>query len=298
MNKKRVFLTGSGGFIARNIIEQLGDKYFFVAPSHKDLDLLDLQSVDKFFKKNKFFDYVIHTANVGGNRKISDTPDIAVSNLKMFFNVERNRKHFGRMLHLGSGIEYAKERHLKRVRESDFGKFVPEDNFGFYKYLCGKYIESSEHITNFRIFGIFGKWEDFSIRFISNAICKSVLGMPITIHQNVYFDYLHIDDFVKITDHFLNHKMKHKSYNVGAGKRIDLVTLAQKINGFSKTKSKIKVAVSGLLNEYTCDNKRLINELGNFKFSDIDDSIEDLYKWYLSRKKFLRKKDFLNDYFN
>ena len=297
MKKLRIFLSGRTGFIARNILEQLNSKYDFVSPSHKELDLLDFSAVERFFKKNNHFDFALHSAIVGGNRKVPDTPQIANINLRMFFSVARNRQYFGKMIHLGSGIEYGKERPLRKVQETDFDKFVPKDNFGFYKYLCGKYIESVEGILNLRLFGVFGKYEDASIRFISNAICKSILGMPITINQNVFFDYLCIDDFVRILDYFLNHRVKFKSYNVGTGKGIDLVTIANKINKIVQQNSSIKIRLKGLANEYTCDNKLLIEEMGTFKFTDFDDSLPKLHDWYFSRRSKLRKKDFLDDYF-
>lgn len=298
MKKLRVFITGSSGFIARNILAQLAGKYDFVAPTHREIDLLSYSSVDNFFKKNKYFDSVIHTAVIGGNRKVPNTPQIAVDNLKMFFNLVRNRDYFGRMIHLGSGIEYGKGRPLRQVREGDFDKYVPQDNFGFYKYLCGKYIENSSGITNLRLFGVFGKYEDASIRFISNALCKSILGMPITIHQNVFFDYLYVLDFIKILDYILTHKTNYKSYNVGTGERIDLVTIANKINQIVPQKSKVLIRVKGLANEYTCNNNRLKNELGSFKFTQFDRSLVELYNWYLEHKTNLRKKDFLDDHFS
>ena len=299
MKKLRIFVTGSSGFIARNIIEKLGTKYKFIALTHKELDLLDSTAVNRFFKKNEYFDFVIHTAIVGGNRKIPNTSEIATNNLRMFFNVVRNQQYFGRMIHIGSGIEYGKERPLKKVRERDFDKYIPQDNFGFYKYLCGKYIESSgsDGLINLRLFGIFGRYEDASIRFISNAICKSILEIPITINQNIFLDYLYIDDFIRILDYFLSHKTRYKSYNVGTGKSIDLITSAKKINQIAVKKSKLVVAHKGLANEYTCSNRRLMEELGDFKFTNFDISLEELYNWYLERKNELKKRDFLDDYF-
>lgn len=297
MKKLRIFVTGSSGFIARNIIEKLGGKYKFIAPTHKELDLLDSTAVNWFFKKNEYFDFVIHTAIVGGNRKVANTSEIAIVNLRMFFNLARNRQYFVKMIHLGSGIEYGKERPLKKVKETDFDKFIPQDNFGLYKYLCGKYIETADGILNLRLFGVFGKYEDSTIRFISNAICKSILGIPITINQNIFLDYLYIDDFIRILDYFLSHKTRYKSYNVGTGKSIDLITSAKKINQIAVKESKIVVAHKGLENEYTCSNRRLMEELGDFNFNNFDISLEELYNWYLERKNELKKRDFLDDYF-
>lgn len=297
MKKLRIFITGASGFVGRNILEQLGSKYEIAAPTHSELDLLDFGAVEKFFKEKEPFHLVIHTAVFGGNRKIPSTAEITNVNLRMFFNIVRCDKYFKKMVFLGSGIEYGKEKPIKLVSENDFDRRVPQDGFGFYKYLCGKYIESCDNIINLRLFGVWGKYEDHTIRFISNAICKTLFGLPITINQNVYFDYLFVDDFVKILDYFINCDPHYKSYNVGTGKRIDLLTIANKIRMLAGGKSEILVKHPGLGNEYTCNSARLLSEIGGFKFSDFDKSLEGLYRWYKGMKPKLSKEDFLDDHF-
>ncbi len=54
-----------------------------------------------------------------------------------------------------------------------------------------------------RLFGVFGPHEDYAIRFISNAICKALFGLPITLRQNRTFSYLFIDDLGPIVERFL-----------------------------------------------------------------------------------------------
>lgn len=293
----KIFVTGANGFIARNVIGQLGSKYNFVAPSHKELDLLNTSSVDQFFLRHKHFDIVIHTANIGGTRKTKDSSKTFHSNLKMFFNIVRNEKQFDKLINLGSGAEYGKQELIKKVGEKDFGRNVPEDLYGFYKYICSDVIEGHDKFINLRLFAVWGKYEDYQIRFISNAICKSILQLPITINKNVFFDYLYIDDLVKIIDFFINHKTTSRVFNVGRAKAIDLLTIAKKINKIAPKKQEIIVHNRGLGNEYTCDNSRLLKEIGTFKFSDFDQTLKELYRWYLKIKSRLEKESFSNDYF-
>lgn len=297
MKKLRIFITGASGFIGKNIIEQLGKKYNFIAPSHKQLNLLNFETVSEFFRKNHGLDLVIHCANIGGTRRVPDTPLVTCNNLRMFFNLIGNKHYFKRMINLGSGADLDKSGPIKMASEDDFGLRIPTDGYGFYKYICTKYIESSENIVNLKLFGVFGKYEDWRIRFISNAICKSIFNLPITINQNVFFDYLYIKDFTKILEFFLNNKVKLKSYNVTAGKAIDLLSLAKKIVLISGKNSPVKVAKEELGDEYTGNNSRLLAEIGNFKYTDIDVAIEELYVWYQKIKTRIKKKDLLNDYF-
>jgi len=295
MKLKRIFITGGNGFIGRNLIEKLGSKYLIFAPSSSKLDLLSSSAVEKFFKINKI-DVVIHAAKIGGTRKEKDSLEMASLNLKMFFNVVRNRKFFKKMIFLGSGGEYDHSRPLKKIKEEDFDKVIPNDNFfGFYKHICSKYIEKADNIVNLRLFGIYGKYEDYELRFISNAICKNIFGLPITIKQNVLFDYVYIDDFIKIIDYFIQNNAKEKFYNIGTGKKIDLLKIANIINKISAKKSKIIVKNKGLNNEYTCDNSKLKKEIKNLKFTNHQKAISELCLWYNKIKASLNRESFLTD---
>lgn len=114
-------------------------------------------------------------------------------------------------------------------------------------------------------------------------------------NQNVYFDYVYINDFVKIIDYFINHNPKEKFFNIGRGIKIDLLTIAHRINKIADKKSKIIIKNKGLNNEYTCDNSLLLKELRLFKFTDFDKSLVELYNWYKSIRKTLNIKTFLTD---
>ncbi len=287
-NKKNVLITGANGFAGRNLREYLNGKYNLFTPSRKELNLLDENEVSNFFKKNKI-DVVVHTALVGGSRTEEAIESALEQNLKMFFNIIRNKKLFKKMIHCGSGAEYDKRFPIVKVKEEDFDKQVPADEYGFGKYVCSKHIENTDNIVCLRIFALFGKGEDYRYRFISNAMCKNIFGMPITMRQDVYFDYIYINDFVRIVEYFIENKGKHKFYNIGTGKRINIKAIAEKINQLADKKSRILVNKKGLNNEYTCDNKRLIKEIKGFKFTDFNDYMGDLYSWYKENKKNIKK---------
>ena len=279
MTKKTIFITGAGGFIGRNLTEQLNKKYNLLTPGHKELDLLNEKAVDRFFEKNKI-DVVMNCAVIGGSRKEEHVESALLGNLRIFFNLLKNKDKYGKMIHFGSGAEFDKSKPIVKVKETDLGKTIPQDEYGFFKYICSKYIEKEKDIVCIRLFGLFGKYEDYRYRFISNAIVNNINGLPITMNQNVFFDYTYVDDFVKIVDYFISHKAKHKFYNIGTGKKIDLLTIANKINKIADKKSKIIIKNKGLNNEYTCDNSRLKEELKKFSFTNFDKALVELYNWY------------------
>jgi nucleoside-diphosphate-sugar epimerase len=280
----KIFLTGGSGFIGRNILEQLGDKYEFLAPSHSELELLDEQAVENYLK-DRNVDIVIHAANRGGNRKTLDLTRIVPENLRVFFNLVRCKPYYKHMLFLGSGAEYGKQRDLAKISEDDFGKVVPADDYGFYKYVCSQYINEVDFITNLRIFGIYGKYEDADIRFISQTLCKAIYDLPIVMHQNVVFDYVYIEDFVRILDHFIQTPANHKFYNIGTGTARSLESILEDIREVAKKTLPLTKEEEGLNKEYTCDNSRLVSELPKgFIFTDFKKTVKDLFDWYQSQK--------------
>lgn len=282
--KRNVLILGSSGFIGRNLVEQLNrEKYNLLTPKHTELDLLNPEKVEKYLRSHSI-DVVISAVVIGGSRKEELEEDMLSKNLRMFTNIISNRKYYKKIIFFGSGAEYAKQFPIINVKEKDFGKHIPVDEYGLGKFICSNLIERARNAVNLRLFGVFGRYEDYGLRFISNAICKNILNLPITIKQNVYFDYLYIDDLVKMVDHFLTHKCGYQTYNIGRGEKIDLITIARLINKISKKPVEIMIKSKGLQNEYTCDTGRLRREMGKFEFTKIEDAIGDLYEWYDNNK--------------
>ncbi len=89
MSNPRIFLTGGGGMVGRNILEHpMAAHYDILAPSSKELDLTDSAATQKFIKDAKP-DVVIHAAGrVGGiQANIADPVDFLVTNTDLGRNV-------------------------------------------------------------------------------------------------------------------------------------------------------------------------------------------------------------------
>lgn len=291
--KKRIFITGGSGFIGKNLTDQLKNKYLIFSPRHEDLELLNEDAVRKYVRKNKI-DVIIHCANIGGARDTIDIEDSLHINLRIFFNIIRNSHLVKKIINFGSGAEYDKTRDLVNVKEEEFDKRIPKDDYGFYKYVCSKLIEKSRNILSLRLFGVYGKYENYKIRFISNSILKNLFGTPITIKQNVVFSYLHVDDLVKIVDLFIQHKTGHKIYNVTPDKKIDLISLAKIINKLSRKKSKINIINRGLNYEYSASNQRLKKEL-KINFTSYEQGIKNLIEYYKRILDKINRKEIIED---
>lgn len=293
-NQQTVLLFGSGGFIGRNIKEQLSRKYRLLAPRSRELNLACASKLEKYLRRFRP-DVVINAAVRGGSRKFTNDDRFLGHNLQAFFNLVRLQSYFGKLIHFGSGAEYDKSRPLVKIKEKDFGIRIPADNYGLYKYICSQYIAGNSKIICLRPFGVFGKYEDYSIRFISYAVCCALFRLPIHINQNVVFDYLYIDDLVTIVDWFIVHQPAHQFYNVGRGTTIELKDIAQRIKDLFAPGIEIKIRKQGLANQYSCDIARLKKEIPNQYFTDFNQSLKELFYWYQKNQKSIRQKSLFYD---
>lgn len=278
----RVFLTGGRGFIGRNLAEGLGKDIEILAPTSKELDLTDQDAVDRYMESHDF-DVVLHTATWNATVNTPKDRDLVLQkNLAMFFNLARMNHRFGKMIYYGSGAEYDRDHYVPFMPESYFDKHVPTDQYGFSKYIMAKYLEGTDNIYDLRVFGCFGPYEDWEIRFISNAMCKALHGLPITMRQNVFFDYLWVGDLVRMTEWVMRNKPKHRHYNACTGQHVDLLTLAHMVNEVTGADVPIKVAQEGLKPEYSGDCSRLLEEMGGFTFTPLQQALEILRDHYRS----------------
>ena len=88
-----------------------------------------------------------------------------------------------------------------------------------------EHARNSKNIYNLRLFGIFGKYELWNQRFISNAICKALFGFPITQRQDVFLDYLHVDDLCKMVRWVIERNPVYHEYNVVSGRKYPYMNL-------------------------------------------------------------------------
>ena len=290
-----ILLTGGGGFIGRNILESfLVQKYNIIAPTHRELELLDEDLVRDFFIQQKI-DVVIHAAARPGHRNAKEPEKVFYENTRIFFNLVRNSEYFQKMLVIGSGALYDMRHYYPKMKEEYFDTHVPVDEHGLCKYVCGKYIQRVDKIIDLRIFGIFGKYEDYAIRFISNMICKALFDLPLTIKQNRKFDYIYVNDLMPILDYFIQNTATYKEYNITPDQSIELYTLAEKVRMILGKDLSIITAEDGIGLEYSGDNSRLKHEINELRFTPIDKAIADLFEWYRENKWAINHELFLID---
>ena len=275
-----VLLTGGSGFIGRNVLESfLSSKYHLIAPTRQELDLANRRSVADYFK-DKIFDVVIHAATKPGHRNAPDPHNILATNLLMAENLLHQKNKFRKFIHLGSGAIYDLAENILNVREEEIGTHLSLDQTTLSKYIIHQQLKCLPQAVDLNIFGIFGKYEDWQIRFISNAICKALYGLPITLRQNRRFSYLYIDDLMPVLDFFISHDVGNQTFNLTPPQNTELLEVSQQIQRLSPNPVEIKVGQDGFGKDYTGNSGKLRNLIPDLKFTRLQDAVADLFKYY------------------
>lgn len=279
---RTVMITGGSGFIGRNLVEALQDRYEVLAPRHAELELLDDEAVRAYLRERRP-DVVVHSATKPAHRNAKDLTGIAEANIRMFFNLARDPELCPRMVFLSSGAVYGQQHYVPKMGEDYFDTYVPEDSHGLSKYAIAKYVEKVDHVVELRIFGIFGPYEDYAIRFISNAACKALLGLPVTLRQDRMFDYLWVRDLAPVVEHYMRLTRKTPATNVTPDRAVSLLDLANMVVEIAGADVPVLVGEPGRGVEYSGDNSRLRAEMSDLSFTPVRQAVEELVLWYRMR---------------
>ncbi|GMO42342.1 MAG: dTDP-glucose 4,6-dehydratase [Termitinemataceae bacterium] len=280
---KKILMTGATGFIGRNILPILrsyfdtklleyGEQTSIVSPTRNELDITNKQNVDQYLENNSF-DILLHFAESDPSHNPLDKTEKRFDNMvRAFLHFESHAGKFKKVIYTGSGAEYNKAYDIKMSAEEEIGNTIPKDDYGFAKYILNTIARKSENIYNMRLFGCYGP-TDPQKKFITDAINSCLNGQAITIKQDCYFDYLYVADFAKIICWFIDNTPKYHDYNITTGNPFKLSSIAKIVADKMNNKKPIKILKSGLNNEYTASNKRLITEIGDFDFTTLSEGI-------------------------
>lgn len=279
MNKNinTVLLTGSGGFIGKNLKKFLENKYQLFTPRSFELDLIDSNAVEKYFSQNNI-DFIIHCGSTGGARGIDDKDTTIEDNLAMVDNLLKYKNHDTRIILFGSGAMYDKSRPLNKIKETEIGKTIPKDLYGKSKMMIAQKIENRNDVVCLNIFACYG-YDEKENRFPSYAIDCVIKNKDIEINQNVIFDYLFVEDMERIVEHFMNIQPDKNIINITPDESISLMEIAQIVNTFGEKPVQITIKNPIMNNEYTGSNERLKKYFPDLIFTDIKEGLKKLYKY-------------------
>lgn len=284
---KRVLITGASGFVGRNLKETLSDRYLIFAPSHQELELLDHNQVERYISVNQI-DVVIHAAvHVpmfhGAEKEF-------YNDMRMFLNLEKVSDRLEKLLYFGSGAEFDKRFDIRMVSENALGKTIPVSEYGLAKYTMNRLARSSDNIYNLRLFGVFGKYELWEIKFLSNLCCKAVFDLPLTVRKECWFDFLFIEDLPEIVTWFIENEPRFHDYNVCHGKEYQLTELARLVCKVSGKDLPITLLSQERNLDYSADNSRLRAEISELQVTPMEQALKKLYHYYDMHRELINQR--------
>lgn len=276
-----IAITGANGFIGKSLTNHLSLSGHMVYPMTRDtIDIFDTKSVRAFFSDNKI-DVLFHTAITGGRRLRKDTAEDFYKNIQMFEVLDSCADKVKLLVNFGSGAEYDRSSNIFLRKESDLGKSVPKDFYGFSKYLIARRIQQTEKPwVNFRIFNCFGPGEKKD-RMITSAIMNKINNKKIVIHQDKYMDFFYSEDLMKLVDFYLQNinslKQVPRELNLSYEntKLRTLRDIASYVDFITEPKVGIDTLEKRHGNSY-CGNGSQIKKLG-IKFDGLENGIKNMF---------------------
>ena len=294
MNKKKIIVTGSCGFIGfhvcRHLIENnfkvIGidnlDNYYNVKLKIRRLNLMKKNKSFKFYKKSildKSLNKLIRTIKPSLIINLAAQPGVRYSfknpqkyidtNIKGFLNIlEIMRENkINKLIYASSSSVYGNSNKFP-TKEKD--KLKPENVYGLTKvfnenlaeFYCKKFKINSVGLRFFTVYGKIGRPDMFIPKIIRNV----KKGKPIYLFNsgNHYRDFTYVDDvsrvIFKITKKILSSKkINHNVFNVSYGSSIKINILVKQVFKLMNKKVKIinkKFQLGDMYKTYG-DNKKL-----------------------------------------
>lgn len=220
----RILITGGNGYIANSIFNQLND-YDITKISRSDFDLSNRDLVNNFFKKNGYFDVLIHTAVVGGSRLKLENSYTLDQNLKMYYNLLENKNNFKKFISFGSGAEI----------------YSLNTPYGLSKKIIAESIKDKENFYNLRIFAVFDE-NELETRFIKGNIIRFLNKESIEIYQNKKMDFFYMKDLISTIKYYIDTTNPPKEVNCVYKEKYTLIDIANIINNLDDYQVNIKIS--------------------------------------------------------
>jgi GDP-L-fucose synthase len=209
----KLLITGSHGMVGKNLLEHLDFNTCILAPSHRTLDLLDYDKIDRYFSCHKPTHVVHLAADVGGLYKnMEKMVDMFENNLQMNTNLLsvcrfHKVKNVIAMLSTCVFPDYTSYP-LNPETINDSPPHHSNEGYAYTKRMMERHVEYVRRATgwNWKCFipvNIFGRHDNFDIEHghvIPALIHKGYLAAKFKTALNVYGDGKALRQFVNARD--------------------------------------------------------------------------------------------------
>lgn len=308
--KKKILITGATGFIGRNIINNLKEKFKIYALLLKENERMLIPQVEyilweDFFNKNKEIitlegkkvekiDSVIHLASYGVNPQDNDIDKMIESNIILTKNLilNLNRIACKNIIFTGSGFEYGDKGRVKLIENMELNPFSLYGATKASSFLVGKKLCENLGISyiNLRLFNIFGEYEGDN-RLIPQIINNYLLGNELKFTKGEQIrDYLYIKDIIEIYEMIIEkNKYNNETYNVCSSEELKIKEFIMKVaEVIGIDKNKLNFGAIPTRKEEAMyivgDNSKLKKDFNWNKKYSYEIGIKSMYEFFLERK--------------
>lgn len=245
-SKKKIIVTGSLGFVGKNIVQKLLDEnYFVISIDIKDTSIKSKNfkhfktSVENFFKKKKIDNVyaIIDLAADPRNNYYYLKPELALKNISNIFLILNYIKSFKKkpILIFSSTKQIETDELAKNKGPYSISKKFSEELIDFYYKNFGVL----SHVIRFSdVFSINNNPKNKALIKFINKSKKNENIIVDNINHN--FEYISIEAICEGIIKILKKKIKYRYINF-YGNKINILSLLKKINKILNSNSKIIV---------------------------------------------------------
>lgn len=311
MNKdSNILITGSNGMVGKSLNKLLKEKGYdnLLTPTHNQLDLMDQNKVDTYFKKHKIDIVFSLAAKVGGIKANMLAPaEFLFDNIMIESNIIHTSYKFNieKLMYLGSSCIYPTK--CKQPLKEEYllsSKLEPtNEGYALAKIVGLKLCEfyNKQYGTNYISLmpcSIYGEYDHFDLEkshVIASLIIKfhnaKINNLPSTEiwgTGNAKREFLYVDDVANAMLYFMEHYNAEDLppfINIGYNNDVSIKELANLIKDIIGYKGDImfdKTKPEGMKRKLL--DSSISNKFGWKPKVKLEDGLRRTYIWYLENK--------------
>lgn len=244
--KKIICVTGSSGNLGRHFCNHYSKKYTIKKYPYR---IENTNRFKQWIKMNKSINYFIHFAGISGKKYLNNKRCLKInyiSTIEILRVLESFKlKQFKYFLYISSAHVYKFSD--KKIGEN--GLRVPNTFYGLSKKQTEDFILKKKNFFYFnigiaRIFNFTSEYQNrnYLIPDLINFIKKNKLKKILNLNDfNKFRDFIHVKEICRSLDLMIK-KNFVGPLNIASGKKINIITLIEKILKIKKIKKKILIS--------------------------------------------------------